>query len=736
MYSGNKSKKRYEAIEYELIQKDTLLKAIADSSSLAYLVVDNHTDEILYFNREFCKIWGIEHLEEKMQNGELKNNDIIHHCLLLIEDKPAFAAACKPLQDENNRAVIEYEIVFNTGKIIRLFSGPVRDSQDNYIGRLYLFEDITVRKQNELELKRYKEKIEEILQNRTHKINQINKQLQHEIKEEEAGLLALEKYKILLKNARDIILFIGCNGKIIEANEAAAKAYGYGLEELHNLTIYDLSEKGKESLVEEQIYEADRCGILFETLHRKKDGTTFHVEISSQDAIVNGERVILSIIRDISDRKRLEDKLKYIASHDYLTNIPNRYYLEEFLKGILGNSQYKSSALLFLDLDNFKFVNDSFGHATGDKILIEIADCIRRHIRESDFLARIGGDEFAVILPNIDLEGAQLVSYNLLTALGKEEFYAKNRKTSLKITASIGIIMIDEKCKIDFIFTYADAVLYEAKREGKNRIAILKNLEDKTRVYKNNKMLSYINKALNQDKFNLHFQPIYKTNNGILHYEVLIRMVGEGNELIYPSSFIPIAERYGLISAIDKWVIKNTLEIIARKEELNVFINLSGESLGDEGLLNWIEHSIADYGIDSKRIGFEITETAAIRNIQKTKQWILRLKAIGCSFALDDFGVGFSSFSHLHKLPIDYLKIDGSFIRNLDSDPTKYALVKAMNAVAHTLGKQTIAEFVENETIWGILNNLGIDYGQGYYLGKPAPIEHLSQGGGSYDSFL
>lgn len=597
----------------------------------------------------------------------------------------------KDLQDVENRTKIDHEIVLKTGETIRTLSGQIRDQSDSYIGR-----------QN------------------------INVQLRNEMKEKEAAFNEVQKYKILFKNAKDVILFFDVEGKIIEANDAAVQCYGYSYNEILSLTIWDIHVDRQETLIEKQIAEAVIKGISFESVHKRKDGSDFFAEVSMQGTELNGEHVLISIVRDISERVHLEKQLEYFARYDYLTGIPNRFYFEESLRWSLLNNQNTKNALLYIDIDNFKLINDTFGHNIGDRVLVRIADRITKRLRKDDLFARLGGDEFVIMLKGIDVEEAELISYRLLHELENEVFCLEEYDLNVKITASIGIAMIESIKDVDKSFSYADAALYHAKEEGKNKVVVLSSKEDKTKLSKNNRILTLIYDNLENDGFHLHFQPIFDKEGDIVHYEALVRMLDKNGELLYPAAFIPLAEKYNLMPEIDKLTLKNTLDMLMQDKSLKVFINLSGESLGNCELMKWIESSIAASGIDPGQIGFEITETTAIRNLDTAQQWISKLKEFGCGFALDDFGVGFSSFSYLNILPVDFLKIDGSFVRNLDSDATKYTLVQAMNTAAHTLGMKTIAEFVENETIWRLLHELKVDYGQGYYLGKPAPMEFIT----------
>ncbi|VBB05406.1 nucleotide cyclase [Lucifera butyrica] len=590
-------------------------------------------------------------------------------------------------------------------------------------------DDFPKHKLVETELKQCQDHLEELVQERTRELNEMNRKLQSEIEAKQQAQAVLERYQILAENTRDIILFLTSQGKIVEANKAALYAYGYSREELMNMDIFQLREGQEALLAAGQLRRADAEGILFETRHRRKDGSLFPVQISSRGTVIQGERLIFSVIRDISDRKGMEERLRRAAMFDHLTNLPNRYYIEEYLNTKIADGMVsRQGALLFVDLDNFKVVNDCYGHGEGDRTLIHIVECLKQNLKPDDFLARIGGDEFAVFVPEADLETAQNMAKRLLTALEQKDFYPEESSFPVKITASIGLTLVDGAIKLEHLFSYAAAALHSAKEHGKNRLVMILNREDKKRVAQNSEILSLITDALNEGKFRVDLQPVCKAGAGIMHYEALVRMLGRQAEIISPATFIPIAEKYGLMAAVDRWVIIQVCEILKKQKELAIFVNLSGVSLGDDTLLEWIETTIKQGDVDPRRLGFEITESTAVKDLTKVERWISRLKLWGCRFALDDFGVGFSSFSYLQRLPIDFLKIDGSFIRNLDSNSTQRALVQAMNAVAHALGKETIAEFVENEAIWDILRRLQVDYGQGYFLGRPMPPQHYTGG--------
>lgn len=535
----------------------------------------------------------------------------------------------------------------------------------------------------------------------------------------------LKRYQLLSEHARDIILFVRLDGLIIEVNNAAVAAYGYDREELLSMRIHDLREGDDEALIATQMKQAESKGLLFETIHRRKDGSSFPVEVSSQGAMIGGERVLLSVVRDITGRKRVEKQLQYLATHDSLTNIPNRYSLEENLGRVVAKAgRGENSALLLIDLDNFKMVNDTLGHAAGDELLISLTKILKNNLREGDLLARLGGDEFAVLLEGTTVDEAWIVAEKLRRVVEECELCLIMYRSCFNLSISIGFVMVDGTLDSQKVLSLVDTALYAAKEDGRNRVVFLQTGEDTTNKFsETNKLVGLIKNALKENRFVLFFQPVISVPDGkISHHEALIRLLDTDGEMIYPGKFIPVAERFGLMPQIDYWVVRSSLKALRKNPYLKLFVNLSGVSLGDEDLLEFIETNIRESRIDPSRIGFEITETAAVRDILRAERWIHRLKGIGCRFALDDFGIGFSSFTYLRVLPVDYLKIDGSYIRNLDTDSTHLALVQAMNAVAHTLGKKTVAEFVENEKILKILQELKIDCGQGYFLGEPSPL--------------
>ena len=532
-------------------------------------------------------------------------------------------------------------------------------------------------------------------------------------------------YQDLVNNLSVGIYVSTIEGNFVDVNPAFLQIFGFKDRlELHSYSWSSLYINPTEreyflKMITEKGYVKNH-----QILFNHQDDKPFWAEVTavlrfSQDGQAQS---VMGIVEDITERKRVESQLQYLATHDSLTGIPNRYFLEEALKRKVSKAKRgEMSALLIIDVDNFKLVNDTLGHAAGDELLISLSNVLKSNLREEDLLARLGGDEFAVLLEGMTYEGVLVVAEKLRRVVDEGEFFVCKQKELINLSISIGVILVDGTLDCQKLLSRADAALYQAKEGGRNRFVLIQSVDDEvTRLNEVNRLISLIKIALKENRFVLCYQPVTLLSDGkITHYEALVRLKDEVGELIYPHKFIPLAERFGLMPQIDRWVVQSSLMTLRKYPHIRIFVNLSGVGLGDEELLEFVAESINNGDIEPVRIGFEITETAAVKNIMQTKRWVNRLKKLGCPFALDDFGMGFSSFAYLHQLPVDYLKIDGSFVRKVDKDPTNYALVQAMNTVAHTLGKKTIAEFVESEDILSTLYELGIDCGQGYFLGRP-----------------
>lgn len=462
-----------------------------------------------------------------------------------------------------------------------------------------------------------------------------------------------------------------------------------------------------------------------------KHGHVVWTEVSLSVVQTSGEKDLYFVVhlQDITGRKQVESQLLHLANFDPLTDLFNRRrFQEELERHLVDCARYGTrGALLFLDLDQFKYINDSLGHQAGDRMLKSLAALLRSMLRESDAIARLGGDEFAILLPHADGRQAETVAHKLLDALRHHVEIIGGR--AVGITGSMGIALFPEHGQsAEELLAYADMAMYKVKEIGRNNFTLY--TPDETMRLQWESKLTWerrIREALEQDGFVLYHQPILEFATGqVLRHEALLRMKGVGDELIAPGSFLHVAERFGTIHAIDRWVVKEAIRQIAVLQERQpgfcLEVNLSGKAFNDTELLPLIKREIEEAGISPACLVFEITETAACTDTLLGREFVNTLREMGCRFALDDFGSGFSSFSYLKHLPVDYLKIDGSFIRNLARDPVDQELVRGMVQVARGLGRKTIAECVEDGETLALLQRLGVDYAQGYHIGRPAPM--------------
>lgn len=443
---------------------------------------------------------------------------------------------------------------------------------------------------------------------------------------------------------------------------------------------------------------------------------------------------MVGVCRDVTDRRRFEDELKRLADHDALTGLLNRRRFEaELGRQVARSRRYgESAAVLLMDLDQFKDVNDTLGHRAGDDLIQAVSGLLRERLRESDVLARLGGDEFAVLLPTAEREEAESIASELLDAV-RERTLALGDGRSMGLTTSIGIALIQPELTEggEDPLIEADVAMYEAKDGGRDRYVVYSETGDgRARMQERRQWSERIREALAHNGFELHCQPILELASGeVSQYELLLRMRDEKHGLLPPGTFLKVAERAGLSQAIDRWVVSEAIRIVAACQqdgrEVIVEVNLSASSLDDTSLLALIERQIIETGVPATSLVFEITETAAIGNIAHARTFVDRLRRLGCRFALDDFGAGFASFFYLKHMEFDYLKIDGEFIRRLPSDPTDQVLVRSMVHTASGLGKQTIAEFVGDDETVHLLRELGVDYAQGYHVGKPLPATEV-----------
>ena len=439
--------------------------------------------------------------------------------------------------------------------------------------------------------------------------------------------------------------------------------------------------------------------------------------------------IVLSAL--VSERKRFETKLLHLVDHDPVTDLlSRRRFLADLGHQLAQARRYGTrGALMFLDLDDFKSVNDRLGHLAGDELLGSLSRLLRKRLRDTDLLARLGGDEFAILLPHADRLQALVVAGQLLDSIASHMTSADGQ--SITATASIGIAFFPEDgATMEELLAHADLAMYQAKATGRNQSCVYDADKDwQEKLATRFRGEQSIEDALERGFFFLHGQPILDLRrNRVSQYELLVRMAGEKGQVIPPRAFLGIAERSGLIHAIERWVVREAIHLLAQHRNHGapgLSVNISGKTFSDGALLPMIERELTAAAIDPARLTFEITETAAIADTDQAQKFAHALKRMGCRFALDDFGVGLSSLHQLKHLPVDYLKIDGSFIRDFPHNRVDRHLVKAVVELARALHKKTIAEFVSDDDTVHLLRKSGVDYAQGYHIGRPRAVSEL-----------
>jgi len=558
-----------------------------------------------------------------------------------------------------------------------------------------------------------------------------------------ALLLEKERLRVTLHSIGDAVISTDTHGLINFMNPVAeqltgwknGEAIGQPIESVYAVVRAEFGDKAANP-VDFVLSTGAVGGMDDDTVLVRRDGTRVDIE-DSASAIRDGDGRIVGVVlvfRDATQSRRLSGHIHHQATHDALTDLANRREFEKQLTATLKGEgpQTHGHVLMFIDLDQFKIVNDTAGHAAGDKLLKQVAGLLRSRLRGSDLLARMGGDEFAVLLRDCPMEPGNRIAESLRHVVAEIRFDWEG--TIFRIGASIGVVHFEAGAAITQLLSEADSACYLAKEQGRNRVYVhhAEN-EDVMRRSGELNWTSRIHAALADNRFVLYAQkivPIAGSRSKELHYELLVRMKDEQGELVPPMAFIPAAERYGLMPAIDRWVVSHAFESLAMARSRGAWdtmfsINLSGATLGDNGFADFVEDQFRLHDVPPDRICFEVTETAAITNLIQAGRLIERLKIQGCKFSLDDFGAGMSSFTYLKNLSIDFLKIDGSFVRNIMKDEVDASMADAINRVGHVMGIKTVAEFVEDDAILQRLRFIGVDYAQGYAIEVPCPLASI-----------
>lgn len=559
---------------------------------------------------------------------------------------------------------------------------------------------------------------------------------------QEALFAEKERAQVTLDSIGDAVITTDQYGNVDYLNPVAEQLTGWRDKEaakqpLGNVfqIINEQSRKPVPDPVERCLREGKAIGLANHTILIRRDGKEYAID-DSASPIRNREGQVIGVVlvfHDVTEARQLQRQMAYDASHDTLTGLVNRREFEVRLERCLVSAKQRDlqHALCYLDLDQFKVVNDTVGHIAGDELLKQVSILLSGLFRHRDTLARLGGDEFGLLLENCPLEKAIEAANKIINRLSDYHFLWEGQ--SFQVGASIGVVSITGQTQgIAQAMSEADVACYTAKDLGRGRFHVYQ-MEDSETAQRHGEILQAVQlrDAIDKDLFQLYCQPVVslsESHSHVTYYELLLRLKGDDKQIILPNTFIPSAERYGLMSSIDRWVIRSALSTFASKlrdRGIRLSINLSGNSLNDETLLDFVQAQFNEFSIPPEWICFEITETAAIQNLNKAQYFVNEVRHLGAKIALDDFGSGLSSFRYLKTLPVDFLKIDGNFVMDMLESQNDKAMVAAIHQVGHTMGIYTIAEHVEHKEIIEQLREMGVDYAQGYAVGKPIPFENI-----------
>jgi diguanylate cyclase (GGDEF)-like protein/PAS domain S-box-containing protein len=534
----------------------------------------------------------------------------------------------------------------------------------------------------------------------------------------------------------DAVLIVDPSGAITYANAPAATIFDQPASHLPGRAFTALLSEPFQAQYAEAIQSfaqgatPEIVGTSREVVGMRLDGSTIAIELTLTEMQDGDSRLLVAVARDIREQKRAEARLRHEAEHDALTGLPNRASFEQMLtRHVEYAARYgNAGSVVALGVDNFKYINDTLGHEAGDALLKEVASLIRGRLRKTDIVARLSGDVFAVLLHGAGEVKAQAVAQELIDLVGNHAFVLVGE--AVRATMSAGLTALEERPVTGAeLLAEADVAMYQAKEAGRNRVVPFEQ-EGRDGIETKKAWSERVRQATERGLFVLVCQPIMDLQtHQVSHYELLLRMRGEDGGLVEPGAFLATAEKFGLITGVDRWVTQQAMRLVASHRqdgrELVLSVNLSGKTMGDTNFIAQVGKDLKSTGIDPKSIVFEITETAAVNDINRARDFTDALIKLGCRVALDDFGAGFASFYYLKHLPINYLKIDGEFIKQLPRAPIDQLIVKALVDVCKGRQIQTVGEFVGDEDTLQAIKHLGVDYAQGYYIGKPVPVAEL-----------
>lgn len=628
-------------------------------------------------------------------------NDVLNAQEVMISEQPYTLH-----HQEGKKFIVDYQV------------SPLRDHSGMMIGTIFVLHDITERLELSRNLDREK-----------------------------------ERAQVTLHSIADGVITTDTEGRVDNMNPSAEAMTGWPQAEAKGVPLPDVFKAFEESNKKPVANNATMKQVLIdgktfqvnESILVNKSDTEKRYHISHSIApILDYEGDILGsvlIIQNNTQQRKLHLRLQYEATHDMLTGLYNRYEFEKRLTHLIKKAMSgERHVMCYLDLDQFKLVNDTSGHEAGDELLRQLAKLLEANLPTDVLLARLGGDEFGLLLENYSYDAATSLAKGLREEINQFHFVWKENTFTVGVSTAVVPLSKHIETAQDALRA-ADQACYMAKSKGRNYIQLYEQNEESNAWQGQMQWVHRLTHAIRENKNLILFAqpivPLKPEDTGYKHFELLIRMTDEEGKFVSPGLFLPGAERYGLISDLDRWVVDNAIKQMVTALKRNpdmantVFsINLSGASLTSEEFLTFVKQVIKRYQVPTQMVCFEITESVAVANLDQARHFVHELQKIGCRFSLDDFGSGYASFSYLKNLPVNYLKIDGSFVKNILTDPYDGAMVNAINYVGHTIGLKTIAEFVENEQIVQKLRKIGINYGQGYYFGKPqSMIEVCSRRG-------
>lgn len=733
--------------EDKLLQTEAKYRSLVEQvPAITYVASLSETNPILYISPQIKKALGFSQ-EEWLADPELHVRQIHPDDRVRVGDELAQSRLkSKPLR-------CEYRLLSRAGEVFwfRDEASVVQDESGRSLFLQGILVDITESKRAEEERQAYRTHLEELVEQRTGALEKANKQLRHELIErsrtEEALFHEKERAQVTLECIGDAVITTDDAGKIEYLNPVAAQltgwcaaeAQGQPLQRVFNI-IDETTRDPAESPVARCLREGYSIGLANHSILVRRDGSELAVAdtvspIHDREGKVTGA---VMVFRDVTEARTLAQQLAHQASHDALTGLANRREFERRLQHALANAHADGGehALCYLDLDRFKVINDTCGHAAGDQLLRQLSAMLQKKMRSRDTLARLGGDEFGLLFEHCPLGQASRIAEELLLAVQQFKFVWEGKVHG--IGASIGVAPITAASEnLSSVLSAADAACYTAKGKGRNRVYVYQADDaDLAQRGSEKRWVARITQALEEGRFGLYCQPIVTLvpqASKLAHYEILVRMLEPDGQPIETDAFMSAAERSNLMPAIDRWVVRRVISWLAalppESEQRNALysINLSAASLADNTMLDFIGEQLLLNQVPGNVLGFEIAGMTAIANLAQTAQFFRELKKLGCRTTLDNFGGAMSSIAGLSALQMDYIKIDGTFVRDIAQDRIAQVLVDAFNQVAHEMAAKTVAGWAENPAILGSLVEIGVDAAQGYAISRPRPLEELGK---------